>query len=99
MACIRWSLNTSKTLGASTEQPDELALLRRAIAEPVAQFILLEFEELEFFNEVFGQLLSIDPARLLVAQDLEIGEHQPVDLLQRVRAVLHREAPRRAPGS
>lgn len=46
-----------------SEASSEVALLRRAFAEPVAQFILVEFEDLRFLTEIESQILSIDPTR------------------------------------
>ncbi len=78
----------AQTLDPKFDHAEELGLLRRALAEPVRQFILVEFDSIHRFRPVLDELVALAPERHAVILDFDFRRDRPADLLTTARSRL-----------
>ena len=81
-------------MATTSNYNEELGLLRRAVAEPVRQLIVVEFDLLARLDEALRELAALDPKQAHVIQKFDFRKDTAASLLQ-----MTRERLRVAPGS
>jgi tetratricopeptide (TPR) repeat protein len=81
-------------LTTTSDYNEELGLLRRAVAEPVRQLIVVEFDILARLHQALHELAALDPKRAHVIQKFDFRKDTAAGLLQ-----ISRERLKAAPGS
>ena len=64
---------------------EELGLLRRAVAEPVPQLIVVEFDTLARLDQALEELIALNPARAQVILSFDFEQDTAAGLVQRAR--------------
>jgi len=76
-------------LATTSNYDEELGLLRRAVAEPVRQLIVVEYDILARLHQALHELAALDPKRAQVIQKFDFRKDTAAGLLQIARERLN----------